>query len=402
MKVLLINTVSGYGSTGRLTVDIARALQERGDKAFIAYGQGYTDFDHAFKVGGRLENHLHNIGSRFLGKQGYFSKSGTLDLVNYIETVEPDVIHLGNLHGNYLNLRILFEYLSSNNVPVVWSLHDCWPFTGKCVYYTETGCYKWQTHCDQCPQVKKYPPSLFLDQSKRMYDDKRKWFTSVKKMSIVPVSNWLAGEVRKSFLNVYPIYPVYNWIDQNVFFPRGVSVRSKYGIPENKFVVLGVSAGWTKRNNRLEDFLRLSDMVSDEMQMVMVGKKDPSARIPSKIIHISYVEDTKDLALLYSMADVYVHLSVEDTFGMVIAEALACGTPAIVYDATACPEVVGAQCGCIVRKRDISAVHEALCKLKRTGKDEYSERCVNRVGRKFNFIENTNKIISLYERALTV
>jgi glycosyltransferase involved in cell wall biosynthesis len=305
---------------------------------------------------------------------------------------------LGNLHGNYLNLEILFKHLAKVDIPVVWTLHDCWAFTGKCAHYTEIGCYKWQTHCNHCPQVKQYPPSLFFDRSEQMFADKKRLFTAVKNMTIVPVSHWLAAEVKNSFLNEYPVIPIYNWIDQKIFKPTSSNIRERYGIEEDVFLVLGVSAGWKRNSRKLHDFIRLSHVLPEGMQLVLVGGAKDKGCIPPNIIHIPYVHGTDELANLYSTADVFVHLSTEETFGKVIAEALACGTPAVVYSSTACPEVVGDGCGFVVESRNVEQVYLAIECIKKKGKQAFSPKCIAYINENFNYQKNAGEYINLYQQ----
>jgi len=397
MKVLLINTVCGHGSTGRICTDIADVLQKRGDECFIAYGQLSTDYQNSFKIGGVLENHFHNLFSRITGRQGYFTITGTKKLIKYIQTVEPDIIHLHNLHGNYLNLEILFNYLARIDKPVIWTLHDCWAYTGKCAHYTDTGCYKWETHCHNCPQVKKYPTSLYFDRSLNMFAEKKKRFTSVRNMTIITVSQWLAMEAKRSFLAQYPIIPIYNWVDHSVFKPISKNLKPKFGFSEDKFVILVVSACWNKNDTKLNDLINLSKIIPDNMQIAMVGQMKSKNKIPANITHIPYVQDLCAMAEIYSMADVYVHLSVEDTFGKVIAEAMSCGTPAIVYNSTASPELIDKGCGFIVEKRNINAIYVAIQQIETDGKQKYSITSRRRVQRDFDYIEITGKTIQLYK-----
>jgi len=401
MKVLQINSVCGYGSTGRSAVEIAKLMTGDVNQHYIAYGQGTTNYEYSYKIGSRTENHIHNILSRVLGKQGYYTKSGTKKLIKYIQEFQPDVIHLDNLHGNYLNLEILFWYLSNAEIPVVWTLHDCWAFTGKCAYFTAIDCNKWQTHCNHCPQITKYPPSLFRDCSMKMYADKKKWFTSVKNMTIVPVSRWLSEEVKQSFLAVYPIVPIYNWINQQIFFPIVSNVREQYGIGIDSFVILGVSAKWEKNYTKLQDFIKLSHMLPKGMQLVLVGEAKDSGYLPSNIICLPYIQNINELAKIYSMADVYVHLSMEDTFGKVIAEALSCGTPAIVYNSTACPEVVGAGCGIVVEARNVDQIFDAIRNIQSGGKKAFSQQCTAYANEKFNYQINAGMYVTLYEKVMT-
>lgn len=411
MKVLQINTVCGHGSTGRNCTELAQVLSAEGHECHIAYGQGTTSYKNSYKIGTRIENHLHNVCSRLFGNQGYYTERGTRGLVRYIESFQPDLIHLGNLHGNYLNLRIIFEFLAKANIPVVWTLHDCWAFTGKCSHYTVVQCGKWKTTCGKCPIYKQYPPSLFFDRSNAMYEDKKRLFTSIQNLTVVPVSHWLAQEVQQSFLAKYQIVPIYNWINLEIFKPRDrqsvKKTRKKYGIDENTFVVLGVSAGWSDRKNsqtasKLEDFRALQKSLTrhDAIKLILVGKaKDPN-HLPNGALHIPYVENVRELADIYAMADVYVHTSMEDTFGKVIAEAMACGTPAVVYNSTGCPEVVGKGCGHVVEGRNVEQIYQMISEIREKGKAAYTQKCIAFCGENYDLLKNTRAYLDLYRNIL--
>lgn len=396
MKVLQINSVCGYGSTGSIAVDIATLLMKEGHQCSIAYGQGTTTYKNSFKIGSRIENHLHNACSRLFGNQGYYSTSGTRSLIQYIRNVKPDIIHLHNLHGNYLNIELLFTYLSSVKLPIVWTLHDCWAFTGKCSHYTAVGCYKWQKECFKCPLYREYPPSLFFDRSRELFADKKKWFTSIEKMTIVPVSGWLAHEVAQSFLGEYLVRPISNWVDFEKFSPHTDNVFTRYGIQTGKFIVLGVSAWWSKHASRYQDAVKLAGILPEDTQLVLVGKRISGVTFPSNIIHIPYIHDITDLAKIYSIADVFVHFSAEDTFGKVIAEAMACGTPAIVYNSTACPELIGKGCGYIVEPHNIQEIKKAVNEIREKGKLFYSAQCISHVHANFDYHTNAQQYLSIY------
>lgn len=401
MKVLMINSVSGYGSTGSICVDIALELERQGHECYIAYGQVSRGYAKGFKIGTKIENHLHNVGSRVFGKQGYFTKNGTQKLVQFIKLYDPDVIHLHNLHGNYLNLEILFKYLIEVQKPIVWTLHDCWTFTGKCAHYTDVACYKWITQCHSCPQLHTYPPSIFLDFSKEMHLDKKKWFTGIENMTIVPVSKWLAGEVQQSFLNKFPIATIYNWINHTIFKPTiDDQFVQNYAIDVSKFTIVLVSASWNLSDVKWIDALKLAALIDGDMQILMIGKVASPKLLPHNIKHISYLHGKEELAKAYSISDVYVHLSTEDTFGLVIAEAMSCGVPAIVYNATACPEIIGEHCGYVVEKRNVAQIKEAILNIKMKGKNHFSENCRTRVTDNFDFNININKTISVYKKML--
>jgi glycosyltransferase involved in cell wall biosynthesis len=249
--------------------------------------------------------------------------------------------------------------------------------------------------------VHEYPSSWFLDRTKKMRADKERWYRGVESLTVVGVSQWSADQARSSFLSscARSITHVYNWIDTSVFYPRTdkrAAVRRAYGIDEHAFVVLGGSASWTVGSVRYEDMCKLAERLPEGALLVLVGAAAdgfPTERIR----HIPYVAGKDEMARLYSAADVYVHASVEDTFGLVIAEAMACGTPAIVYDATGCPELVGEGCGCVVPVRDTDAVLCSIDAVRRAGKDAYTAACVANVRERFDYSTNAERILALYE-----
>lgn len=397
MKVLMVNSVCGVGSTGTICTDIAHALSQRGHECYIAYGQGKTTYTQSYKIGTKLGTNFHNLGSRLLGNQGYYSKEATKKFINYIKDLNPDVIHLHNLHGNYINLNLLFDFLSNFAGTVLWTLHDCWAFTGKCAHYTDVQCFKWQTQCEQCPQLSTYPPSIYFDRSKMMFLDKKKRMNSLDNITIHTVSGWLLNEAKKSFLKEKRIEMVYNWVDTKTFKPHyDIDYIKSLNIPTDKFTVLLVSASWDPGTVKFEDMLILAKSLGSDMQIVLVGSCDDKKRIPDNCRCIDYLGSKDQLAQLYSFSNVYVHLSTEDSFGKVIAEAMSCGTPAVVYDSTACAEIVGQNCGYVVEKRNIPMVLEAVNKIKAHSKEKYSNHCRSYVLENFEMGNNINKIIELY------
>ena len=394
----MINSVSGFGSTGSICIDIARELENQGHECYIAFGQLSSGYKNGFKIGTKIENHLHNLGSRLIGKQGYFSQQGTKKLIKFIDNYNPDIIHLHNLHGNYLNLELLFVYLNKTQKPVVWTFHDCWPFTGKCAHYTDVACEKWKAVCNNCPQLHNYPPSLFFDHSKNMHIDKKKWFTSIENLTIITVSNWLKHQVEMSFFKDSKIKTIYNWVDQNVFKETlDEEFAIKYKLDKYKFTLILVSAYWLKNDNKWEDAKRLALLLDDRFQIILIGKVEKSIKIPKSINHIPYLNGKTELAKAYSFADVYIHLSTEDTFGKVIAESMSCGTPVVVYNSTACPEIIGNNCGFIVEKRNIGEVFLAIEEIRKLGKNLYSQNCIERVFKNYNNKTNINETINIYK-----
>jgi len=240
-----------------------------------------------------------------------------------------------------------------------------------------------------------YPQSLFFDRTKKLYADKKRWLTGIKDLSVIGVSKWISNQAKMSFLSNKNILAIYNWVDRSVFYPRKENVLGKYGIDISKFIILGVSASWTKGSVRYESFIKLSDLIRDDMQIVLVGNSKVS-QFPENVKHIPYVGDINELAQIYSSADVFVHLSTQDAFGKVVAEAMACGTPVIVYNSTALPELVGKDCGYIVKVNDIQEVYECIQLVQKRGKNLYSDNCVKFVEDHFNYKNNVQQIINLY------
>lgn len=400
MKVLQINTVYKIKSTGRTCLEVEKALIDAGHDCFTAYGNGPKDMgSYSYQVDRRYEYMFHNIMSRISGLEGYFSYFATKRLIKFIKDYQPDVIHLRNLHGHYLNLPLLFRYLKKAGIPLIQNLHDCWSYTGGCCYYSAQGCYKWISECYKCPKKKQYPQSYFFDWSCKIRRDKEKWYGSLQNLTVVGVSKWISDEAKKSFLkDAREILYIYNWINRDVFHPyiENRQTREKYGIPQDKLVVLGVSSIWAEGSQRYDDFMSLSELLKRDQVIVMVGAASHNLS-SEKIIHIPFVDDTSDLAKIYSCADVYVHCSIEDTFGKVIAEAMACGTPAIVYDATACGELIKEGCGYSVEPKDVNQIAFYIDEINRRGKKWYRDNCLKNVEENFDYTKNVKKLIELYE-----
>lgn len=402
MKTLLqINSVVNFGSTGRIVEEIGQTAIATGWKSYIAYGRyARTSQSELIKIGSDWDIRMHGLQTRLFDRHGLASTAATRELVEQIKKIKPDIIHLHNLHGYYLNIEILFHYLATANIPVVWTFHDCWPMTGHCAYFTFVECDKWKTQCFSCPQKKGYPSSYFLDRSKQNYTQKRKLFTSVNDITIVLVSNWLADIVKQSYLKDYPIRVINNGIDVNVFSPQsGDGIRLKYGLAD-KFILLGVATAWGRRKG-LHDFIELSKILKDDETIVLVGlKEDQIKLLPENIIGITRTESTQELAEFYSSADVVMNISYEETFGLTTVEGFACGTPGIVYNTTASPELVDDSTGLIVDPGDIKGLVKAITQIKEKGKQSYSEACVKRTHRLYRKEDRYREYIELYEELL--
>ena len=399
MKVLQINAISRIRSTGRLCAEIADYLNSIGEEGYLAYSAGKS-YEKGYKIGTPFEMKLHSFCSRLFGLQGYFSESGTKKLLKYMDALKPDVVHLHNLHANYINLPRLFGYLKSNDIPTVITLHDCWFFTGKCAHYTVQGCYKWKTGCGDCPRLKKDNKSWFFDRTTKMYNDKKKWFSGTQNLAVVGVSDWITGEAKKSFLSsARVITRIYNWIDLDIFKPvNAESLRQKFAL-EKHFVVLGVASGWTSAKG-LDGFLALAKIIPEDMRIVLVGRISADILLPDNVIHIPETNDTDEMVKLYALADVFAHLSPEESFGLVTGEALACGTPAIVIDSTASPELVGTGCGFIAGSGDAEEILQNILKIKEAGKQRFSENCRKFALNNFSKEDRTKDYVEMYKRIM--
>lgn len=400
MIVLQINAVNGIRSTGRTTLEIAEYLNNNGHEGYIAYSDGNSYYK-GYKIGTTVDKKLHALFSRISGLQAYFSKNGTRDLLKYIDETEPDVIYLRNLHGNFINLEILLKYIAKKDIPTVLTLHDCWFYTGKCTHYTIDNCYRWQNECGNCPRLKKDNKSWFFDRTKKMHRDKKEWFSKVPRLAVVGVSDWITNEARKSLLSSAKIITrIYNWIDLDIFRPVNTDNLRKELNLENKFVLLGVASGWSNAKG-LDKFIELSNSISDDMIILLIGKISKDIDLPKNIIHIKETHEINELVKYYSMADVFLNLSMEETFGKVTAEALACGTPAIVFNSTANPELVGEGCGYVVNGQSLEDLILYIDKIKVNKKNYYSENCIKFAEDNFDKNDRVEEYLELYKNIMS-
>ncbi|MBR2323079.1 MAG: glycosyltransferase [Clostridia bacterium] len=393
MKIVQINAVCGKGSTGRTTKELSDTLNQSGMENLIISTSDYIAENHV-QVGSVLENKLHALFARIFGYDSHYSYFSTRKIIKTLKKFKPDVVHLRNLHGNYVNLPKLLKFLSKNDIATVITLHDCWFFTGKCTHYTTQKCYNWKDNCGSCPQLKKDIPSLVFDKTSKQLQEKKKGFLSIPRLAVVGVSDWITNEAKKSFLkDAKIIRRIYNWIDLDVFYPREVEKN-------DKFTVLCIGAGWNENSEKLKDLIKLSKVLPADMEILLAGSVSTNEPLPSNVKKVGYVSSTDELAKLYSKVDAYVHLSREDTFGKVIAEALACGTPAIVYNSTACPELIGKGCGYVVEVGGVNAIVDRLKEIKSNGKGGYLNNCVKFVKDNFDKQNLINETVNLYNDLL--
>lgn len=375
MKLYQINVVCETGSTGRIVTDIYKTMIDHGDECRIAYGRGSTpDGISAFKIETRLGIYSHVLMTRLTDRHGLYSKHATKTLIKDIKQYQPDIIHLHNIHGYYLNYEMLFTFLKEYAKPVIWTLHDCWAFTGHCAYFDAVECEKWKNGCGKCCQLRAYPSSFGKDASEESYTRKMRAFLGVGQLQIVTVSYWLKGVVEHSFLSKYPVRAIYNGIDLREMHITDSNIRQQYGLTQ-KYIVLGVASVWDKRKG-LDLFRKISERLPDEYKIVLIGVSERQKKdMPERILCIGK-QSYSDLAKWYSAADVYVNGSVEETMGLTTLESMACGTPVVVQNTTAVPEVVGEGCGVVVEKQDIDGVVKAILELQKT--EDVTMRCIAR------------------------
>lgn len=340
MKVLQINSVCGRGSTGRIVLDIHNALSTNGYKSYIAYGREKAkNCSNTIRIGRKMDIYTHVIKTRLFDKHGFGSKQATKDFIKKAKELDPDIIHLHNIHGYYINIKILFDYLKQINKQVIWTLHDCWPFTGHCAYFDFVGCGKWKKGCFKCPQKLKYPTSWLFDNSSNNWKIKKELFTGIKNLTLVSPSQWLADLVKKSFLKEYPVVVIPNGIDISVFKPTPSDFRKKYRI-EDKFVILGVANVWEERKG-LKYFFELSKLLNEDEVIVLVGlSRKQKKNLPKNIIGLSKTNSVQELVGIYTTADVFVNPTLEDNYPTVNLEAQACGTFVITFDSGGAKETI--------------------------------------------------------------
>ena len=368
MKVLQINTF-GNLSTGKIAVDIYRTLRANGHEGAVAFARNEVPGDvPSFKIGNSLSVYTDGVLTRLTDKAGHYSKGATEKLIKQIKEYDPDIIHLHNLHGYYINVSMLFDFLKDAGKPVVWTLHDCWAYTGHCCYYSMAGCDKWKlTGCSKCPQKKAYPASIFKDNSSKNFSEKNQMFHSVKNLHLVCVSKWLDNELKDSFLNDLPSRVIYNGIDTSVFKPSSGNFRIKYNMGDMR-IVLGVASTWDTRKG-LADFIELSKILDERYKIVLVGLNDKQkASLPDNMIGIGRTDGPKELAEIYSASNVLFNASVEETFGLPNVESLACGTPVVAYNCTGIPETMTEDDGFIVEPHDLQSVAQKIGEICDTGK----------------------------------
>jgi glycosyltransferase involved in cell wall biosynthesis len=372
MRIAALN-ISDYGSTGKIMSGIAEEARKQGHevRTFSRNWFGTVKKEGHCFFGLPLEHAVHHAAGYLTGDEGSGSVISTLMLINELKRFSPDVIHIHNLHGWYVNLPLLFSYIKKHKIKTVWTLHDCWAFTGHCPYFDYTGCEKWKDGCRDCPSYKSYPSSLF-DNSYKMYRRKKSWFTGVEDLVLVCPSRWLAGLAKRSFLGDYPVEVIHNGIDTDTFSYRESSFRADHGISADEIVVLGVAMNWEKRKGA-DVFPQLEKALGTGYRTVLVGTNGSGFEgMSENTVFVPGTSDQTELAEIYSAADVFVNPSREDNYPTVNLEAICCGTPAVVFDTGGSPEAVCEGNGAVVAKDDISGLAEAVKTIINYKEDRYN------------------------------
>lgn len=397
MKVLHINQIYSGLSTGRTVRELGIYFYNKGHKHIIAYSIGKKNYPHGYRIGGPLDHKIHALLSRITGLQGYYSYLPTIKLLRYMKTLKPDVVHLGNLHGNYINLNLLLRYLGQKNIPTVVTLHDCWFYTGRCTHYTTNQCYQWKSICKKCPNENNTLKSWFFDRSNKMHKDKAKYFKRIKRLGVIGVSDWITKEAKESFFkDAFVMKRIYNWVDLRIFNPgEEQELRASLGA-DKKFIILSVASAWGPSKG-FNEFLELAKLLSPEDYLILLVGNMSEGPLPEPIKNIPLVTNLKWLARLYRVSDVFISLSKEESFGKVIAEAIACGTPVITYNMTACPELADNNCGYIAKGNTLEEIYEGVEIIKANTKSYYTDKCVALAKEKFSKDKNIREYMKIYE-----
>lgn len=382
MKLLQINPVLRTStSTGRIIREIGDAAMASGWESYIAYSAGRDGkmecTSRTVPVGDRMSVAFHGLATRLFDRHGLASVEATKKFIKEIERINPDVIHIHNIHGYFLNYEILFDWLSRCGKQVIWTVHDCWLFTGHCYHYMNAGCDKWKYGCGQCPQTREFPKSWLIDRSAKNWRDKKNAFCSIPsdKMTIVTVSDWLKGEMQQSFLKDFRYKVIHNGIDTEVFKPSdGTVVRKRYGIGDRK-MYMGAASIWSTAKG-LDDFMSMASMLTPQEVIVLVGlDKNQMTRMPANIIGIPRTSDVHELAELYSAADAFLNLTYQDNYPTVNLESISCGTPVVTYRTGGSPESVIGQCGMVTDCGDVAQALAAARKIAATDRSVWRDNC---------------------------
>lgn len=401
MKVLQINAVYGTGSTGIIVKDISELASSKGIEVSVAYASSRIDkseIPNGYRIGNDIDHKMHAVLCRINGKQAYFSNMSTQKLLKYMDEFKPDVVHLHNLHSNFINLNMLLRHLAKNKIRTIITLHDCWFYTGGCFHYTSSTCERWKNECGNCPRKNLDTPSLFKDQSKLIIKDRNIGFRAIEELTIVGVSKWISNEAKLGIFAGRDIETIYNGIDCNFYKITSLEFREKYSIG-NKFVIMGMANKWFNQSN-MGIVNQIKEVFSSpEYVIVIVGNPDSTDPIwKDNILLLPHINSREELRNIYCGADVFVNLTREESLSLVNIEAQACGTPVITFDNTGASETVDYNTGIKVQTGNAIDVIEAIKTIKERGKNSYREHCIEFIKQRFDKTTNYLSYIRLYQQ----
>mgnify|MGYP002517621608 FL=1 len=404
-SLLQINVTANWGSHGRIAEEIGRLAISEGWESFIAYGRGEPSSEsNLIKIGGKESMYINALKARLFDNEGLNAKADTERLIKEIDRIKPDIVHLHNIHGYYLHYPTLFNYLKDKNLPTVWTLHDCWTFTGHCSHFELVGCEKWKSGCHGCPQLKEYPKSFGFDGSERNYWLKKEYFTSLQRLTLVPVSEWLGNLLSSSFFGQKDRIVIRNGIDTDIFNlnTSQAETRLRMGCQPTRHLILGAASVWTKRKG-FHDFIKLRNLLSeDEFEIMMIGlTKKQIDELPQGIKGICRTNDIHEMAEIYSAADVFVNPTYEDTFPTTNLEALACGTPVVTYDTGGSPEAIDSETGAVVEQGNVRQLKDAVIQICQADGDSYRQKCRARAVSLFDKRDRYQDYLRLYDNILS-
>lgn len=390
MKVVQINTTCGTGSTGKICVAVSKLLTQKGIENYILYTQGHSDYPLGIKFAGDKYKKIQALKSRIFGNYGFNSHLATKRLIQHLDKIQPDIVHLHNIHGHDCDLTMLFRYLKKKQLKLFWTFHDCWAFTGYCTHFDYEGCDKWKHECGNCPQRQS---SWFVDRSRTMFFRKKELLQDLN-LTIITPSRWLAGLVKESFLKDYPVQVIHNGIDLSIFKPTEGDFRKMYNC-EDKYVLLGVAFGWGERKG-LDIFVELAKRLDNGYQIVLVGTDDKIDKLlPDNIISVHRTQNQAELAGIYTAADLFVNPTREENYPTVNMEAIACGTPVLTFNTGGSPEIPNAACGSVVPCNDVNALEQEIRRI-RAERPFTKESCLKRAD-SFDANRKFEEYVKLYE-----
>lgn len=396
MIVVQINATCGAGSTGMICLEVSRLLSQNDIENYVIYAVGHSDADTAVRCGSSRDIRVSAARAHLTGNYGFTAVGMTRRLIRLLDDIKPDIVHLHNIHSHNCHLSLLFDYLREKRIRILWTFHDCWAFTGYCPHFMMSGCDKWKSSCGSCPQYRRF--STFFDRSHALFEKKKRLLSGLD-LTIVMPSAWLAGIVRQSFLQDYPVKVIHNGIDLDVFRPVSSDIRERLGIGRDTFMILGIAYDWSVRKG-LDVFIRLAEQLDrDRYQIVLVGVDDRGG-LPDSIITLPRIGDPEELVRLYTAADLFMNPTREDTFPTVNMEALACGTPVAAFDVGGCTETFSQETGIAVPVDDIRGMIGAVDAIRSS--DRFTpEKCRSYAEKHFDKNTAYQSYLSCYQELMS-